>query len=97
MGGRFCRLDQTLSECKKYFSGNYVFPSLKMSEDQKKGLHRKLKSFYPQNQVKTKKKVFTAIWDYIRLEFVGFMQALFRLLNQRSNLEGRTLTIHGGC
>ena len=61
---------------RKYFSGNYVFPSPKSSEDQeKKGLHQKLKSFCPRNQVKTKKKVFTAIWDLIRPKFAGFIRA----------------------
>ena len=40
-----------------------------------------------------KKKVFIAIWDYIRPEFVGFIRAdrpLFRLIIQRSNLGGGT-------
>ena len=42
---------------RKYFSGNYVFPSPKSSEYQKK------------------KKVITAIWDYIQPEFLGFIRA----------------------
>ena len=40
----------------KYFSGNYVIPSTKSNEDQKK-------------------KVFTAIWDYIRPDFAEFIRA----------------------
>ena len=45
----------------KHFSGNYVFPLPKSSEDQKrkKGIHRKLSPKLSDNQ----KKVFTAIWD----------------------------------
>ena len=44
MGERFCSLDQLY----KKFSGNDVFPSPKLNEDQKqeKGLRRKLKSFF---------------------------------------------------
>ena len=41
---------------RKYFSGNYVFPSPKSSEYQKK-------------------KVITAIWDYIQPEFLEFIRA----------------------
>ena len=75
-GGRFCSLDQTHSEYEKHLSGNYVILYPKSSEDQnKKGLHRKLKRFCPRNQVKTKKKVFSAIWDCIRPEFIGFIRA----------------------
>ena len=59
MGGRFCSLDLVHSQVRKYFSGNYVTSSPKLSEDQKK----------------KKKKIFTAIWDYIRPEFVGFNRA----------------------
>ena len=51
-----------------------------------------MKCFFPQNQVKTKKKVFIAIWDYIiRPEFEGFIRAgwlLFCLIIQRLNLDG---------
>ena len=57
MGGRFCSLDQLY----KKFSGNEVFPSPKLNEDQKqeKGLRRKLKSFYPKSG-EEQKKVFAA-------------------------------------
>ena len=45
-GGRFCSLDQLY----KKFSGNDVFPSPKLNEDQKqeKGFRLKLKSFFPE-------------------------------------------------
>ena len=62
---------------QKHFSGIYVIPSLKSSEDQKKKERscRKIKSFCPRNQAKTKKKVFTAIWNYILPEFGEFTRA----------------------
>ena len=46
IGGRFCSLNQLY----KKSSGNDIFPSPKLNEDQKqeKGLRRKLKSFYPE-------------------------------------------------
>ena len=54
MGGRFCSLDQLY----KKFSGNDVFPSPKLNEDQKqeKGLHQKLKLFFPEIRYRPKKK-----------------------------------------
>ena len=62
--------------------------------------------FFPPNQVKTKKKVFTAIWDYIRPEFVGFIRAGWLLIVSSSsaqismggclNLDGGTLNLVGG-
>ena len=45
MGGRFCSLDQVHSQVRKYFSGNYVTSSPKLSEDQKK---KKEKKYSPQ-------------------------------------------------
>ena len=46
MVGRFCSLDQLY----KKFSGNEVFPSPKLIEDQKQenSLRRKLKSVFPE-------------------------------------------------
>ena len=66
MEGRFCSLDQLY----KKFSGNEVFSSPKLIEDQKqeKGLRRKLKSFFPEIRWKLKKKVFAAICDRFLLE-----------------------------
>ena len=37
-----------------------LFQVSKSNEDQKKGLHQKLKSFFPRNHVKTTKKVLTS-------------------------------------
>ena len=53
MGGRLCSLDQLY----KKFSGNDVFPSPKLNEDQKqeKGLRGKLKSFTPKSGEDQKK------------------------------------------
>ena len=59
----------------------------------KKGFRQKIEVFFLQNQVKTKKKVFTAIWDYIRQEFVGFIRAgwlLFVSSSSAQNLDGWT-------
>ena len=58
---------------RKYFSGNYVFPSPKTSEDQKKK-----KRSSPQFRTKFGRICgISSCW-----------QALFRLINQRSNLDG---------
>ena len=60
MGGRFCSLDQTM---RKYFSGTYVFPYPKSSEDQKKTSLLKIKQFLSpkssEDQKKKKKERFT--------------------------------------
>ena len=82
----------TLLQPRPNFREDYVIPSPQLNEDQKKRSSRKIKVFFPRNQVKTKKKVFTAIWDYTRPEFVGFIRAgwLFRLIIQRTNLDGWT-------
>ena len=62
----------------------------------KKGLPRNLKSFCPRNQVKTKKKVFTAIWDkfgrnlWNLFELLGFFSSVQTALNPRwGNVESR--------
>ena len=64
--------------------------------------------FFPQNQVKTKKKTkfITAIWDYSWPEFVGFIRAgrlllvssssAQNLMGGRQNLDGGTLNLDGG-
>ena len=50
--------------------------SSKLNEDQeKKGLRQNLRVFFPKSGEDQNKKVFTAIWDYIRLEFKGFIRA----------------------
>ena len=79
--------------------------SPQLNEHQKKGLRRKIKVFFSRNQVNTKKKVFTAIWDYIRPEFVGFIRAGWLLfvssssaqisMGGRLNLDGGTLNLDG--
>ena len=66
----------------------------------------KIEVLFPWNQVKTKNKVFTAIWDYIRPEFVGFICAGWLLIVSSSsaqilmgghlNLDGGTLNLNGG-
>ena len=55
--------------------------------------------FFPRNQVKTKKNVFTAIWDYIRPEFVGFIRAGWLLIVSSSSVQismGGRLNLDGG-
>ena len=91
MGGRFCNLDQLY----KKFSGNEIFSSPKLNEDQKqeKGLRRKLKSFFPEIGWRPKKKVFAANCDHFRQEISRMFKswlAIFPLVIQRSNLDGRT-------
>ena len=48
--------------------------------------------------MKTKKKVFTAIWNYIRPEFGIYLcwLTLFRLIIQRANLDSGRLNLDGG-
>ena len=96
------------------FRGNYVIPSPQLKcfspkpgEDQT-GLRRKLKCFFPEIKWRSKKKakVFTAIWNYIRPEFVGFIRAGRLLIvssssaeismGGRLNLDGGTLNLDGG-
>ena len=55
--------------------------------------------------MKTKKKVFTAIWDHIRPEFIGFIRVGWLLIvssssaqismSERLNLDGGTLNLDG--
>ena len=79
MGGRFCSLDQTHSECESSLV--------------------EIMSFRPQNQVKTKKK---GLHLNLALNSAGICGiysccvALFRLFNQRSNLDEGTLNLDGG-
>ena len=72
----------------------------------KKVLPPKIEVFFPRIQMKTKKKVFTAIWDYIQPEFLGFIRAGWFLIvslfsaqismGGRLNLDGGTLNLKGG-
>ena len=39
------------------------------------------------NEAPPKKKVFTAIWNYIRLEFVGFIRAGWLLIGSSSSAQ----------
>ena len=60
---------------------------------------------FSQNQVKKKKKVFTATWDYTWPKFVGFIRAGWLLyvsssnaqisMGGRLNLDGETLNLDG--
>ena len=79
MGGRFSSLDQTHSECQSSFNGNYAIPSRnRVKTKTKKNLKKssKIAVFSPiSREDPRKKKVFTAIWDYIRPEFVRFVRA----------------------
>ena len=99
MGGRFCSLDQTHSECETTLVESMSFRPRNRVKTKKKGLHRKLKSFCPQNQVKTKKK---GLHRNLGLKSPGIcgiylcFQAPFRLFNQRSNLDGGTLILDRG-
>ena len=99
MGGRFCSLDQTSVEIMQYRSRNWM--------KTKKKVFAEKWSIFPRNHVKTKKKkIFTAIWDYIRPEFVGFIRAGWLLfvssssaqisIGGRLNLDGGTLNLDGG-
>ena len=75
----------------------------KSGEDQQKKVFAPNWSvFFPEIRWSPKKikikKVFTAIRGYIRSEFVGFIRTgwlLFRLIIQRSNLDGGTLNLDG--
>ena len=54
----------------------------------KKRSSPKIEVFFPQNQVNTKKKkVFTAIWDYLRPEFGGFIRAGWLLIVSSSSVQ----------
>ena len=87
---------------RKYFSRNYVIPFPKLNEDQKKAFVENWRIRWRPK----KKKVFTAIWDYIWPEFVGFIRAgwLFFVwsssaqisMGKTRNLDGGTLTLDRG-
>ena len=65
----------------------------------KKVFAKNLSVFFSRNQVKTKKKVFPAIWDYILPEFVGFIRAGWPLIVSSSSAQvsiGGRLNIDGG-
>ena len=69
-----------------------------MKTKKKKRSLPKIEVFFPRNQAKTnKKKVFTAIWDYIRPEFVKFIRAgrLFFVRTSSAQMGGR-LNLDGG-
>ena len=77
----------TLLQLRPNFSQNYVIPS------------PQLKCFFPGTRWRPKKKVFTAIWDYIRPEFVGFIRAGWLLIVSSSSAQismGGRLNLHGG-
>ena len=70
----------------------------------KKGLRQKLKGFFPEirwrpKQKQKKEKVFTAIWDYIGPEIVGFIRAGWLLIVSSSSTQismGGRLDLDGG-
>ena len=78
MGGRFCSLHQTQSECESFLV--------------------EIMLFRPRNRVKTEEKASLQfgtkfgrnVWDLFVLT------GLFRLINQRSYFDGRTLNLYGG-
>ena len=80
-------------EMRKYFSGNYVFPSPKSSEDQKKRSSPKIKEFLTPKSSEEQKKY---IYRNLGLNSAGncgicsCCLGLFYLFNQRSNLDGGT-------
>ena len=64
-----------------------VLLSPKSIEDQKKGLHRESKDIYPLIGLRPKKRVFTAIWHYVRPELVGFICVYRHFLVRSSSAE----------
>ena len=75
MEGRFCSLEQTHSECRNNLKEIMQFRPRNRVKTKKKVFTKKLKSFCPEikrRPNKNQKKIFTAIWDYIRPEFVEF-------------------------
>ena len=70
----------------------------------KKRSSPKIEGFFSRNQVKTKtktkkEKVFTAIWDYIGPEIVGFIRAGWLLIVSSSSAQismGGRLDLDGG-
>ena len=51
------------------------FCSLDQTHSECKSTLKEIMQFRPRNSEQTKKKIFTAIWDYIPPEFVGFIRA----------------------
>ena len=79
MGGRFCSLDQTHSECESTLV--------------------EIMSFRLRNRVKTKKKDHHRDMELNSAGVSGIYscwRALFRLINQRLNLDGGMLNLDGG-
>ena len=62
MGGRFCTLDQTHSECKSTLVEFMSFRSRNRLKIKKRS-SPKLEEFLSPKSREDKKKVFTAIWD----------------------------------
>ena len=92
MGGRFCSLDHLY----KKFSGNDVFPSPKLIEDQKQ---KKGEVIFPLNQVKTKKRSSPQFATIFGRKFVGSFSPgwLFCLcFSSAQPLEGERLNLDGG-
>ena len=102
MGRRFCSLDQTHLKCKSTLVEIMPFrPRIRVKTTKKeKRFSPNIESFCPQNHVKTKKKERSLpqfgtkfgqnLWDLFVLP------SLFRLFNQRSNLDGGTLNLDWG-
>ena len=84
---------------RRYFSANYVFPSSKSSEDQKKKSSPKIEEFLSpkssENQKKKSLPQFETKFSPNLLDLCG-LTGLFCLINQRSNLDGGTLNLNGG-
>ena len=78
---------------RKYFRGYYVILSPKSSEDLFLFFFWEVKT---KKRSEDQKKVFTAIWNCIRPEFVGFIRADRPFIIQRLNLDGGTLNLEGG-
>ena len=104
MGVRFCSLHQLY----KKFSGNDVFPSLKLNKDQKqeKGLRPEIEVIFPQNQEKRKKRSSPQFATIFGGKLVGSFSPgwLFFLwsssaqlsMGGRLNLDRGTLNLDGG-
>ena len=85
---------------RKYFSENHVISSPKLNEHQKKGLRRKFKCFFlPKlGEDRKKKKRKKNLCRKLKWFFANFGEELrlFRLIIQRSNLDGGHLNLDGG-
>ena len=93
----------TLLQPSPNFTGDYAIPSPQLNADQKKkekkGLRRRLKCVFPEIIVKTKKKKclpqFGTTFGRNLLDFPLWL-AFFRLIIQRSNLDGLLLLLLKG-